>query len=299
MKAFWKQCKAWLKPGNLILLGLILACLLVYKGYQRLNLLWTDREPPVITITTPVVEASVKAENSALLQGMTAVDQKDGDVTAAMIVESVTLLDEKGRAEVQYAAFDRSGNVAKATREVRFTDYTRPKFTLNAPLLYVHGTSFDVLRDLGVQDVVDGSLQHRIKATAVDGEPITTQGTHTVQFQVTNSLGDTVKLSLPVEVYASGTYNAKLTLTNYLVYLPKGAAFDAAGYLKEFTVGKESIALQGGSMNGFTAKISGQPDMQTPGIYTVDYRLSRQENTTSAIRQEYTAYSRLIVIVEG
>ncbi|MBQ9082391.1 MAG: hypothetical protein IJY28_02700 [Clostridia bacterium] len=299
MKEFWKQCKAWLKPGNLILLGLIVVCLLVYKGYQRLDQLWTDRTPPVITVTMPVAEVSVKDADGALLQGITAADETDGDVTSSMIVESVMLLDTTGRAEVRYAAFDRSGNVAKATREVRFTDYTRPEFTLNAPLLYVHGVAFDVLRDLGVQDVVDGDLQHRIKATSVDGESITTQGTHMVQFQVTNSLGDTVKLSLPVEVYAAGAYNARLTLTDYLVYLPKGGTFDAGSYLKEFIVGEEITDLQGGSRSGFTAKISGQPDMQNPGVYAVDYRITWQKNTTSSIRQEYTAYSRLIVIVEG
>ncbi len=299
MKAFWKQCKAWLKPGNLILLGLIVGCLLVYKGYQRLDLLWTDREAPVITVTMPVVEASVKASDSALLQGITAADSKDGDVTSSMIVEHVTLLDTTGRAEVHYAAFDRSGNVAKAVREVRFTDYTRPKFTLSGPLLYIHGTGFDVLRELGAQDVVDGDLKHRIKATSLDGEPITTQGTHTVRFQVTNSLGDAVSVQLPVEVYASGNYNAKLTLTDYLVYLPKGSTFDAGSYLHEFTVGKDSVSLQDGNLRGYTAKISGQPDMQTPGVYAVDYRLTWQEQTTAAIRQEYMAYSRLIVIVEG
>jgi hypothetical protein len=299
MKAFWKKCKAWQKPGNLILLGLIVACLLVYKGYQRLDVLWTDREAPVITVTMPVVEASVKASDRALLQGITAADNKDGDVTSAMIVENVTLLDASGRAEVHYAAFDRSGNVAKAVREVQFTDYTRPKFTLNAPLLYVHGTGFDVLRELGVQDVVDGDLKHRIKATSLDGEPISTQGTHTVRFQVTNSLSDVVSVQLPVEVYASGTYNAKLTLTDYLVYLPKGSEFDAGSYLDGFIVGKDSVSLRDGNLQGYTAKISGQPDMQTPGVYAVDYRLNWQEQTTSAIRQEYVAYSRLIVIVEG
>ena len=299
MKAFWKQCQRWLKPGNLILLGLITVCLLVYKGYQRLDLLWTDREAPVITVTIPVVEASVKASDSALLQGITATDNKDGDVTSSMIVEGITLLDTSGRAQVRYAAFDNAGNVAKAVREVRFTDYIRPKFTLNAPLLYVHGTGFDVLRELGVQDAVDGDLKHRVKATSLDGEPITTQGTHTVRFQVTNSLGDTVNIQLPVEVYASGTYNAKLTLTDYLIYLPKGSDFDAGHYLDEFTVGKDSVSLKNGNLQGYTAKISGQPDMQIPGVYAVDYRIIWQEQTTAAIRQEYIAYSRLIVIVEG
>ncbi len=299
MKAFWKQCKTWLKPGNLVLLVLIAGCLLVYKGYQRLDWMWTDRQPPMITVTMPVLETSVKASDSTLLQGITATDDRDGDVTASLIVESVVLLDTDGTAQVKYAAFDRAGNVAKAVRTVRFTDYVRPRFTLNGPLMYVYGTGFDVLHTIGAQDVIDGDLQHRITAVSVDGETITTQGTHTVRFKVTNSLGDTVKEELPVEVYAPGTYNAKLTLTDYLIYLPKGSAFEAGRYLDAFTMGNNSVSLQTGNMEGYTAKISGLPDMQTPGVYAVDYRIGYQEQSTSAIRQEYLAYSRLIVIVEG
>jgi hypothetical protein len=287
------------KGTNIILILLIAVCVAALFGYRMLHSLRTDSQPPEIKLEETIPELSVYDSREALLLGITALDKRDGDVSDLVVVERVSLLNADGQIMVSYAAFDRSGNVAKAVREVQFTDYTRPKFTLNAPLLYVHGTGFDVLRELGVQDVVDGDLKHRIKATSLDGEPISTQGTHTVQVQVTNSLGDTVKLRLPVEVYASGTYNAKLTLTDYLVYLPQGGTFDAAGYLKEFTAGKDSIALQGGNMNNFAAKISGLPDMQTPGVYAVDYRISRQEETTSAIRQEYVAYSRLIVIVEG
>ena len=70
-------------------------------------------------------------------------------------------------------------------------------------------------------------------------------GSHMVQFQVTNSLGDTVSETFPVEVISSGIYNAALELTDYLVYLPKDAQFYPAQYLKSFTWLGEQDSLAG------------------------------------------------------
>ena len=224
-----------MKKRNWLLLLLIVLCLAVFFGYRKLDQLRTDTRAPQIHIDEQPLEVSVRDDKSALLAGVTASDNVDGDVTASLVVERVNLTDSDGSISVSYAAFDSAGNVAKAKREGRYTDYERPRFTLNAPLVYTVDHSFDVLSNVGAVDAIDGDIQHRVRATTKGTSSIMALGSHMVQFQVTNSLGDTVSETFPVEVISSGIYNAALELTDYLVYLPKDAQFYPAQYLKSFT----------------------------------------------------------------
>ena len=181
-----------MKKRNWLLLLLIVLCLAAFFGYRKLDQLRTDTRAPQIHIDEQPLEVSVRDDKSALLAGVTASDNVDGDVTASLVVERVTLTDSDGSISVSYAAFDSAGNVAKAKREGRYTDYERPRFTLNAPLVYTVDHSFDVLSNVGAVDAIDGDIQHRVRATTKGTSSIMALGSHMVQFQVTNSLGDTV-----------------------------------------------------------------------------------------------------------
>ena len=290
-----------MKNKNWILVLLIIVCVVVYYGYRALDLAGTDTKAPEIEINTERVEVSVLDPKSALLQGVTATDNVDGDVTESVVVESISLLDTDGTISVSYAAFDSTGNVAKATREAKYTDYERPKLTLSVPLLYTHGSNFDVLSTVGATDMIDGDIQHRVRATALEEDSIAILGTHQVRFQVNNSLGDTMTLDLPVEVYAAGTYNAGLTLTEYLIYLPAGADFNPTSYLDTFTLRGETTNLRNGLPRNYTLLTKGEVQTQQPGVYSVEYRVTYtvRNETNPDLNQEFTGYSKLIVVVEG
>lgn len=286
------------KKTNILLLILILACMAVFLGYRAWDAIRTDTQAPEISLGAVSPEFSVTDPQDTLLQGVTATDKQDGDVTASLVIENVSLLDSTGRISVSYAAFDNAGNVAKARQKARYIDYTAPRFTLSAPLLYRSGTSFDVLNNIGATDMVDGDIQHRIRATSMDNTTITSAGTHDVQFQVTNSLGDTVTLVLPVEVYTPQTYAATLTLNDYLVYLNTGDSFKPASYLDTFSLSGTTTPLQGRLPSGYSLQTVGDVHTNTPGVYTVQYLVTYKENSAITDRT-YTGYSKLVVIVEG
>lgn len=186
---------------------LILAALAVFVGYRQYDAIKSDVDAPEISINdTQTLQISVQTPKAALLQGVTAVDRHDGDVSDKLVVESMHLMDADGLIEVGYAVTDKSGNVAKATRMVQYTDYESPKFSLSAPLIYKVYEDFDIMRSVFAQDVVDGDIQHRIRATALGEESIMSQGVHEVHFQVSNSLGDISEIILPVEVIETGSY---------------------------------------------------------------------------------------------
>ena len=287
-----------MKKRNWISLLLIVLCLVVLFGYRAVNRIRTDSKAPVITVEEQLLEVSVQDPREVLLTGVTARDDRDGDVTASLVVESIRLLRPDGTVEVTYAAFDNSGNVSKLSREARYSDYVSPRFSLNAPLMFTQNAKDEVLSAIAAQDMLDGDITHRIRATALESVDSGFSGTYNTKFQVTNSLGDTVELVLPVEVYTPSYNEGKLTLTNYLIYLKAGDAFNARNYLHRLTVGRTSISLDGTLPDNVQLTISGKVRTDEPGVYLVDYQIRYfpySGNTEGA----YNAYSRLIVVVEG
>lgn len=280
---------------------LIALCLAVFGAYLAVTQLRADTAAPKITVDAQPLQVSVQDDKSALLQGVTARDSKDGDVTASLLVENVRLLDKDGTISVTYAAFDKAGNVAKAERQVQYTDYESPKFYLNGPLVFAQGTNFDLLSIIGAKDMVDGDIQHRIRATSLDESSVSSLGNHKIQFRVTNSLGDTVEQVFPVMVYAAGTYDAELTLSQYLVYVPLGSTFRAESYLEDFTLNQETTSLHNGLPENYSLRTSGKVNTSNPGVYSVAYTVTytpEYEEDVKTVRK-YTGYTKLIVVVEG
>lgn len=282
-----------MKKRNWISLLLIILCVGVLTGYRAMARIRKDVTPPAITVPDQILELSALEPRSALLQGVSARDKADGDVTASLVVESVRLMHADGTAAVTYAAFDKAGNVAKAQREVRFNDYESPHFSLSQPLLFSQTSSYNVLDIISAEDMLDGDISHRIRATVLDEVSSGYAGTHDIQFRVTNSLGQMVELVLPVELYTPSLFEGSLTLSDYLVYLKQGDYFNARSYLESFQLGREEIPLKGTWPEQMKERISGRVDTSVPGVYTVDYEITYERSN-----QVYTAYSRLIVVVE-
>lgn len=277
------------KIGKWVLVVITILCCLGFAAYLVFSQQMADHTPPKITAKSEVLEVSVGVTEEELLKGVVAWDLQDGDVTDSIVVEGISNISEDGSATVTYAAFDRSGNVVKAQRTLRYTDYSSPRFSLSAPLVFRSGAAYDVLRCVGAEDVVDGELDSRIKATLVSGEAsVTSVGSYEVEFRVTNSMGDTVYLTLPVEVYASSAYNATVELSSYLVYVKQGARFNSDIYLKTLRMGSREVDLSNGLLD-VTVDTDSNVDTSVPGTYSVAYTVKSGT---------YTGYTKLIVIVE-
>lgn len=277
------------KKGKWLLLLLVLACCGGFAAYQFLWNQTYDREPPKITMDQDELTLSVSDPESALLQGITATDPQDGDVTGSLVVESVRGVVANQEFTVTYAAFDSAGNVAKAQRTVHYSDYVSPRFSLTGSLLFQSDPSLDIFSVLKAEDVVDGDLTERIKATMTSGgQQISEPGDYTVEFRVTNSLGDTSYFEAPIRVVAAENNAAAVTLSEYLVYASKGEQFQPKEYLDSMKAGKESIALGRYNSDVFI-DVDSNVDTDTPGTYWVDYTVTYGD---------YVGQSRLIVVVE-
>lgn len=87
---------------------LIAICAVLYLG--------TDRTPPEIEFYASEAIYAEGGENSGLLDGVSARDSVDGDITSRIVIEKI--IEDRGTnsAVVYYAVSDLSGNVAKASR---------------------------------------------------------------------------------------------------------------------------------------------------------------------------------------
>ena len=119
----------------------------------------------------------------------------------------------------------------------------------------------------------------RIMIAVGIGSSLAIAGTHTAELRVTNSLGDTATVPVTVEVTAGDVNPARITLTQYLIYLPAGSSYAPLDYV--------SGVNGGDSKNGVTADSA--VNTQVPGVYEVVFSY-RSGNTESHTRQ--------IVVVE-
>lgn len=261
-----------------VLMVLSVGGLVVYVFHQRTV---NGGEAPVIEFADDVLQVPTTATEAELLQGVTATDAEDGDVTDSVLIESVSRFVSGNTVKVTYAAFDAQNHVTKATRTVQYTDYVSPHFTLSGPLVFTESGVADMLQRVGAQDCIDGDLTSRVKVSAKDsGSLVSSVGSHEVEFRVTNSMGDTAYLTATVDVVNGNANSAQITLSDYLVYLAQGEEFNAAAYVTSYVRGDTTYT---DSTSGMT--IDSNVDTAAPGVYEVTYTVDN-------------SFTRLIVVVE-
>ena len=245
-----------------------------------------DRSTPEITFDSEVLEVSVAVTEEELLNGVTAADKKDGDVTDTIIIESISKMLGDHERIVTYAAFDKDNHVGKAQRKIRYTDYTSPRFSLDGPLEAgtMNAEMSDILAPLHATDCIDGDLTSQIvvidtEITSMSADAMTAQ----YEVQVTNSCGDVTTLKLPVrmQMNTSGSF-AEIKLSEYLAYRKVGEAVDPAAFVVSASAVGQEYGVGG-------VQINSNLDTSMPGVYTVTYTLSVEGNSTS---------TDLIIVVE-
>lgn len=234
----------------------------VYRIWQ------SDDTIPVITCPDAPLVLSVKDSGpEALMKDVTAWDEKDGDLTAELMVEGIQR-DADGALTVTYVAADSDHHVVSRQRSMRYTDYVPPRFSLTQELRYSMGSSIRIKDRMSAWDVIDGDLSDRIKVNSNDLSAYY-EGTYPVTFEVTNSLGDTASITLDVVIrnYAAG--EPRIALTEYLVYRTAGDPFDPMAYVKSVSGGGAvSAQLPEGGLQ--------------PGVSRVQYTCSGSNGTVGS-----------------
>lgn len=226
-----------------------------------------DLTKPVITSDREVLEISCGYTQEDLLEGLTASDEKDGDLTDQIMAGTFSQFLEKGVCSTTYVVFDSSNQSASLTRRVKFTDYESPKFTLTQPLVFQAGAGSSAVSQVGAEDLLDGDISSLVKL--VDSTVnYQTAGDYSIQVEVTNSFGDVCQASLPVHIREKSGSSLEITLTDALIYLKPGTEFDPLSYV-------ESVNdQQGTALDNPDVEASSNVDTDQEGCYEVGYTVS-------------------------
>lgn len=246
-----------------------------FAGFRIYEGLAADKKAPVITAGSDTVQMSVTDSQDKLLEDVSAEDDRDGDVTNSLVIQSISPFIEGTKRTVNYAAVDDSGNVGYYNRTLEYTDYQAPVFSLSAPLRFPMGSTIQICEGVTASSTLDGDLTNGIKYTLDRAVSNTAAGTYQVEFRVTDSAGRTSYLTTEMEVYDRAAEQMEVSLSAYLIYLKVNDPFDAAAYY-------------GGADQEGSLSIQSNVDTSRAGCYYADYYVSNGARTGK---------SRLVVVV--
>lgn len=229
-----------------------------------------DSTKPSLTSDREEQELSVDYEEGDLLEGLTASDAKDGDLTDQIIVGSFSQFLEPGVCNVSYVVFDSANQPAVLTRKTRFTDYRSPQFTLSQPLVFRAGAGSNAVSQVGANDVLDGDLTSLVRLVESDVN-YREEGEYSIQVEVSNSFGDTQEASLPVHIVEGSNAALEIELMEPLVYVKKGEGFDPNLYV-------ESVEdADGNLVSGPSLTVESSVNSQEAGCYEVHYQVTNEQ----------------------
>lgn len=254
----------------------ILLAILIVANVASYFYLGTSQQkvPPTISCPSEVLEVSASDSESVLLTGATAMDEQDGDLTHRITIGGISKLISNDTAKVTYIVFDSDNNVASCVRLIRYVDYHRPVFEITEPLIYSTTEEVTLLSRLRATDVLDGDISKNIRISTL--EPTSNSEVFHVSIQVSNSVGDTSVLTVPVLMLESDPLRPELQLSDSLIYVDKDTQFTPSAYLL-------SVRVPGGSPSIKDVTVTNGVDTGKTGTYYVTYTYSANGCTGTAI----------------
>lgn len=215
-------------------LGTILALIvmLILTGWTVSQELRKDTTPPVFSDPLEEIHISISDDPSAMLAQLSATDDRDGDLTDHIRIERISRFGDHNQVDVSFVVFDNARNMSRHYRTVYYDDYTPPRFSLAEPLVYNEGATVGVMDRLKLYDVLEGDISYKVKledANVNDSQ----SGMYEVTLRAVTDHGVDVAVRVPLNVLKYDALAPKITLSDYLVYVKKGADFEPSQYITD------------------------------------------------------------------
>lgn len=246
------------------------------------------------------VQTNQKKQKKALLKGVKAEDNRDGDLTSSVRIASMSHFIAPGKRTITYVVFDKANQVGTLERTVQYKDYTPPKIHLKAPLRYstTEVGKANLTENMKAEDCLDGDLTSQIRTSLDDGMYNAAAGIYKVTVQVSNSAGDVCSVPLEVTVTESGDRQEQMkeypALSDYIAYTTVGHKIDPMAYVKgmEMNGTTYTYADDGEALAGTREAISvkSEVDYSKAGVYPVEYSYTAEGSPT--------AVTKLFVVVQ-
>lgn len=245
------------KKGLFILLGLI--CIAVVGGSGALFITRDKTGPKIIVSEDREIAYGTDSDKTVLLDGVTAIDEKDGDVSDSLRVESVQN-NEDGSLKVTYSAVDDSNNVTKLTCKVETLNQKNSDEDAQEETTEASEENQEENQENTQQDEEDKEAQNQEEAN---------------QEEVDDSDSDT-----DAAIAALPEGSPQLRLSTHQVDLQVGASFQYVDYI-------ESISDDKDETNELYRKIylTGEVNTSQAGNYEISYYVTDSDKNQSNIEK--------------
>ena len=222
-----------------------------------------DRKGPLITFPDDGSSYADGEADSALLESVTAIDKRDGDVTGTLRIVSVRKSDDGASASLVYAAKDDAGNVTTKTRVMPLAGAAENAGT--APETQSQGAAAESAApaaDSAASEAAQSEAETASASSAATDEDAATPTPEpeTQAEQADEAVRNTLAADAP-----------RLYLKVHYVTIPVGGKFSYMSYISQLTDDKDSSATLSQRINVGGAAHSGRLDTSTPGNYDVEY----------------------------
>ena len=263
-----------------ISLIVLLVLLIAYQAVITIRTFRNDDNAPVIRSNVNEIQISCQYTKEDLLQGLSAYDKEDGDITEKILIGAFSDFTERGVSSLEYAVYDKDDNIAVFSRKVVFSDYTSPRIKVLAPLVFkATNNSYNIpslSQYLEGWDQFDGNITKHMLLNSTDldfSEP----GRYTLSVYLKNRFGDEVNMDLPIHILEPGKQNGyTIDITEPLIYVGMGDAFDSEEYIvsvrNEYT--GEVIPAE-----GYELTINSDVDTSKDGIYEIQFSVISSDKT--------------------
>lgn len=253
----------WIKrlTVGFLVLAIVIFSVATIQDYRN-----NDETVPEIVLSSDTLDIPCAYSEEQLLEGVSASDGKDGDLSGEVIVGNFTRFIDPGVSNLSYFVFDEDAHMATAERRIHFTDYYSPRFHLNGSLSFLPSeTNITNIREMfTAEDPLSGDLTQWITYTGSD-VMLNTPGSYSISMEVRNSYGDTAAYDFPIHVLEENGKGVVISLTEPIVYVSAGSTIDAMAYVNGVS------DASGNPLDASIVRSTSYVDTATPGMYEICY----------------------------
>ena len=235
-------------------------------------ILFSDRKAPKITISSVrPIDVTCELDIKQALEGVSAIDNKDGDLTEAIFIEeqSEDLIIQSGK--ITYVAVDEAKNVAKLTRTVTTNDRKNKRTIVSSlPDNIAMGKEIDLSDYISMFDGCGKEVEGEFIYPTID-----TSVPQVIDLVISdaNKVAQDIEVSVQVIDYESPT----ITLTTDKIKIYNTEEIDYLDYIKNVSDNKNSKKELID-----TVTVKGYINFDLKGSYKVTYTIKDSDGNTAS-----------------
>ena len=243
--------------------------LLAVDADARIEFYWsaaTNNEPVISAQDKSIVQGN----SFNPLEGISATDNEDGDLTNKITVNGTVDTNKVGSYQITYTVSDKEGLTTNKTVTITVIRNEEPKIEATDKEVTI-GHSYNPLDDVKATDKEDGNITNKIKVVK-NTVNINELGDYEVEYEVVDSYNQKATKKITVSVVPDS--KPEITVTDKVITL--GSNFDSLKDVKATDKEDGDITEK--------IKVDGSVDTSTIGIYEIEYSVTDSYGNKSTKR---------------